>query len=68
MIDHRGLHSYAFFKGTPECPISRSLDECISGCVHAKECFARHDDPDMALRALIDEYCEDCAFASAEED
>lgn len=68
MIDRTGLHSYAFFRGTPECPISTSLDECMDGCRYAKECFAKHDDPDDALRELISEYCEHCAFESVEED
>lgn len=68
MIDHSGLHSYAIFKGTAECPVSRSLDECIDGCLHARRCFAAHDDPDEALRELEEEYCDNCMFASMEED
>ena len=28
----------------------------------------KFDDPDEAMRALVDEYCEDCVFASEEED
>ena len=68
MINRTGVHSYAMFKGTAECPISRSLDECMDGCFHARECFAKHDDPDEALRELVDEYCEECIFASMEED
>ena len=68
MMDKTGFHSYAWFKGTSECPIGRSLDECIEGCVHANECFAKHDDPDEALRELQDEYCDKCIFSSLEED
>ena len=68
MIDRTGVHSYAMFKGTSECPVSRSLDECMDGCLHAKECFAKHDDPDDALRELEDLYCDGCMFASMEED
>ena len=68
MVDHSGLHSYAMFKGTAECPVSRSLDECIDGCFHARECFAAHKDPDDALRELEEKYCERCMFASMEED
>lgn len=68
MMSHSGLHSYAMFKGTPDCPISTSLDECMDGCIHAKECFAKHADPNDALNELIAEYCEDCAFSSMEED
>ena len=68
MINRTGLHSYAMFKGTAECPISRSLDECMDGCVHAKECFAKYDDPDDALAELEAEYCENCIFSSIEED
>jgi len=68
MIDRTGLHSYAMFKGTADCPISQSLDECMDGCIHAKECFAKHDDPDEALAELESEYCDECIFSSAEED
>lgn len=68
MIDRTGIHSYSNFKGTGECPISRSLDECMDGCVYAKECFAKHDDPDDALKELGDIYCEECIFSSVEED
>ena len=68
MIDHTGIHSYAMFKGTADCPISESLDICMDGCIHAKECFAKHRDPDETLRELQDEYCEDCIFSSEEED
>ena len=68
MIDRTGVHSYALFKGTSECPVSRSLDECMDGCVHAKQCFEENKDPDVALRKLMDGYCEDCIFSSMEED
>lgn len=68
MINRVGIHSYAMFRGTAECPISVSLDECMDGCIHAKECFTKHDDPDDALKELMDEYCERCAFSSVEED
>ena len=68
MIDRTGLHSYAMFAGTPECPVSCSLDVCIDGCIHAKECFSSCDDPDEALRKLQDKYCEYCEFSSLEED
>lgn len=68
MIDKTGLHSYAMFKGTSECPVSAGLELCMDGCLHAKECFAKHDDPDDALKELTDEYCDDCMFASLEED
>lgn len=68
MIERVGLHSYAAFKGTPECPRSITLDECMDGCLHAKECFAYCKDPDDAMRRLMDEFCEDCIFSSVEED
>ena len=68
MMDKTGLHSYAMFKGTDECMMSANMDRCMDGCVHAKEMFAEHKDPDNALRVLMDEYCEDCIFSSAEED
>lgn len=68
MRSHSGLHSYAMFKGTSECPISTSLDECMDGCVYAKRCFAEHMNPDDALNDLIANYCEDCVFSSMEED
>lgn len=68
MIDRTGLHSFAIFKGTADCPISVSLDECMVGCVHAKKCFEKYDDPDQALMELFDNYCDNCAFSSEEED
>lgn len=68
MMDRTGLHSYAMFKGTSECPVSVGLDNCFDGCIHAKEVFADTKDPDDALRRLEDEYCDDCMFSSAEED
>lgn len=68
MINRTGLHSWARFKGTAECPISRSLDECVDGCLYAKECFRKYDDPDEAFQVLQDEYCDDCAFAEVRED
>lgn len=68
MVNRTGLHSYAVFMGTSECPISCSLDVCMDGCVYAKECFAKHDDPDDALRELEEEHCEHCMFSSKEED
>lgn len=68
MINRSGLHSYAVFMGTSECPISCSLDICMDGCIYAKECFAKHEDPDDALRELTDVYCDKCVFSSTEED
>lgn len=68
MMDRSGLHSFARFKGTAECPVSVGLDSCIDGCLYAKECFAKHDSPEDALQELIAEYCDDCMFACAEED
>lgn len=68
MIDHTGPHSFAIFKGTEDCPRSKSLDECVDGCFHARECFAKFDDPDEALHALMDEYCDFCPYADMEED
>lgn len=68
MINRTGLHSYAMFKGTAECMMSANIDRCMDGCVHAKEMFANHEDPDDALKALMDEYCDDCIFSSTEED
>ena len=68
MMDRSGLHSYAQFKGSAECMMSANMDRCMDGCVHAKEMFASHEDPDEALRELTDEYCEECIFSSVEED
>ena len=68
MINRTGIHSFAHFKGSAECPVSCSLDQCMDGCIYAKECFSKHDDPDDALAELVDLYCEKCAFSSAEED
>ena len=68
MINKTGVHSYAFFKGTGECLISESLDKCMDGCVYAKQCFAKHDNPDDALNELMSEFCDKCIFSSAEED
>lgn len=68
MMDRTGLHSYAEFRGTTECMISTGLNECMDGCVHAKECFAESSDPDDALKKLIDEYCDNCELSSIEED
>ena len=68
MIDHTGVHSYAMFRGTEDCPVKRPLEGCLDGCLHAKECFAKFDDPDEAMKALENEYCDTCVFASMEED
>lgn len=68
IMDKTGLHSYAMFKGTSECPVSTGLDKCMDGCLYAKECFSRHKDPDDALAELMEEYCEYCMFSSEEED
>ena len=68
MMERVGVHSYAMFKGTEECPVSQPTDGCFDGCLHMQEIFAKFDDPDEAMRALMDEYCEDCVFASEEED
>ena len=68
MISRVGVHSFAVFRGTAECPVSRSLDECFDGCLHAKELFAKHDDPDEAMRVLTDLYCDDCIFSEGAED
>lgn len=68
MMDRSGLHSYADFYGTSECSISAGLDRCMDGCIHAKELLAKYDNPDDALSELIELYCDDCMFASSEED
>ena len=68
MMNKQGLHSYADFKGTSECLSSTDLDKCINGCIHARELFAKHDDPDDAMRELTDLYCDDCMLSSVEED
>lgn len=68
MMDRTGLHSYAIFKGTRECPLHMNLDDCINGCRHVKECFEKHEDPDEALKELTDKYCDNCIFSSVEED
>lgn len=68
MMNKTGLHSYAVFRGTSDCPISVSFDECMDGCVHAKECFAKYKNPDDALKFLIETFCEYCVFSSVEED
>lgn len=68
MIGKSGIHSYADFKGTDECPVSKSLDSCVDGCVYAKQCFTKHDDPSEALEELENEYCDRCIFSSMEED
>lgn len=61
-------HSYAVYKGTADCPIPRSLDGCVEGCGHAKECFGKYDIPGTALRELMSRFCEYCALACVEED
>lgn len=68
MKQKAGLHSYGMFKGTDDCPVSRNIDSCMDGCLHAKQCFSNRDDPDEALRDLQDLYCDDCIFSSVEED
>ncbi len=68
MMERIGVHSYAIFKGTDECPVSKKLDSCMDGCLYAKQCFSNRDDPDEALRDLQDLYFDDCMFASLEED
>ena len=67
MMDKTGVHSFARFKGTSECQLGQSLEDCVSGCVHAKECFGKYEDPNEALREL-NEYCDKCIFSSMEED
>lgn len=68
MMDKTGIHSYAIFKGTSECPASVGLDKCMDGCAYAKECFSRNENPDEALQELTEEYCEYCVLSSEEED
>ena len=68
MMNRSGIHSYAMFKGTAECPVSKGLDSCVDGCVYAKECFSKYDDPNDALQELIAKHCDHCMFASIEED
>ena len=68
IMEMTGLHSFANFKGTSECPASSGLDKCLDGCLYAKECFSRNDNPDDALAELTEEYCEYCMFSSMEED
>lgn len=68
MMDHSGLHSFAFFKGTDECPVFKMENGCMELCVHAKECFETHKDPDLALRELGEQYCDHCIFSAVEED
>jgi len=67
-INKTGPYSCADLKGTSMCMMSSNMDHCMDGCIHAKETFAGTDDPDEALKTLMDEYCDDCIFASAEED
>lgn len=68
IINRSGLHSFAMFRGTEVCPVSRGLDRCMDGCKWAKEAFAEHHDPHDAVRALADRYCENCIFAESAED
>ena len=68
MNDRDIPHSFAMFKGTEICPFFESSDGCLDKCIHAKKCFAEHKDPDDALRALIERYCDDCYFAEVSED
>lgn len=67
MYDRSGLHSYANFKGTSECAL-KSEAPCMETCSHAADCFSQIDDPDKALQKLQDEYCDECVFATVEED
>ena len=64
MIDRTGVHSYAMFKGTGECPIHEG---CMEYCAYARKCFEENKDPDDALNDL-QKYCDNCVFASMEED
>ena len=59
-----GFHSYSDFKAAGEC----SYGECLEGCLHAHECFNKHDDPNDAMDELTAEYCDKCMFSSMEED
>jgi hypothetical protein len=52
------------FKGTGECPIHEG---CMEYCAYARKCFEDNKDPDDALVDL-QKYCDNCVFASVEED
>lgn len=67
MMQHTGLHSYAFFKGTDEC-VRKDMDGCAEHCVHARECYDEYGDRNIARRELQERYCDNCIFASVEED
>lgn len=64
MMDKTGLHSYAAFKGTEDCLMHEG---CMEYCAHARKCFEENEDPDNALFQL-QQYCDNCVFASMEED
>ena len=68
MSDRDALHSFAYFKGTDDCPVYKSTDGCMDKCIHAAHCFAEYKDPNNAIRALIDGYCDNCYFAEVSED
>lgn len=67
MCDREIAHSFAYFKGTDACPI-KSIDGCMDKCIHATHCFSQYKDPNDAIHALIDQYCDECYFAEDNED
>lgn len=74
MRDRTGVHSFAMFRGTQDCPMSERswqlLDEdCISSCDYAWDVFKenRMNIPE-ALRILAEKYCETCPRCEKGED
>lgn len=74
MRDRTGVHSFAMFRGTRDCPVSerawRVMDEdCIASCDHAWECFSENQEniPE-ALRQLAEQYCDGCPRGEKGED
>ena len=63
-----GMTSWAELRGTELCMLGKGFNHCIDSCEHALQCFSEIKDADEAIRKLTDEYCENCAFASIEED
>lgn len=68
MIDRSGMHSYANFKWTDECPVYKMENGCMALCAHAREYLENSQDWDLALRELGEQYCDHCVFSAAEED
>lgn len=68
MMERSGLHSYAMFRGTEYCPMSRRVTDCVSVCKHMQECLSRHNGWDDAYAELTEDCCEKCPFSEWEED